>query len=95
MKRLLTHPVLWAAVALGSLVGGGVIVDHSAPTTEYTAWAASPTPAPPDPTPDRPLIVIPSPISHPTICMDGSPSFSVHRQGTCSHHGGVSVWVNE
>jgi hypothetical protein len=25
-------------------------------------------------------------------CGDGSYSFSQHRQGTCSHHGGVSTW---
>ena len=25
-------------------------------------------------------------------CRDGSYSFSAHRQGTCSHHGGVAVW---
>ena len=26
-------------------------------------------------------------------CRDGSYSFSQHRQGTCSHHGGVSRWL--
>jgi hypothetical protein len=26
-------------------------------------------------------------------CGDGSYSFSAHRQGTCSHHGGVSAWL--
>lgn len=26
-------------------------------------------------------------------CRDGSYSFSRHRQGTCSHHGGVSRWL--
>lgn len=26
-------------------------------------------------------------------CGDGSYSFSQHRQGTCSHHGGVSRWL--
>jgi hypothetical protein len=25
-------------------------------------------------------------------CKDGTYSFSQHRSGTCSHHGGVSVW---
>lgn len=25
-------------------------------------------------------------------CVDGTYSYSVHRQGTCSHHGGVSEW---
>jgi hypothetical protein len=26
-------------------------------------------------------------------CRDGSYSFSQHRSGTCSHHGGVAVWL--
>ena len=26
-------------------------------------------------------------------CRDGSYSFSQHRQGTCSHHGGVAEWL--
>lgn len=26
-------------------------------------------------------------------CRDGSWSFSEHRQGTCSHHGGVASWL--
>ena len=25
-------------------------------------------------------------------CSDGTPSFSQHRSGTCSHHGGVKQW---
>jgi hypothetical protein len=27
------------------------------------------------------------------LCQDGTYSFSQHRQGTCSHHGGVSKWL--
>lgn len=26
-------------------------------------------------------------------CRDGSYSFSHHRRGTCSHHGGVAAWL--
>jgi len=26
-------------------------------------------------------------------CRDGTFSFSKHRQGTCSHHGGVAEWL--
>lgn len=40
-----------------------------------------------------------SPLKTPTIpagasakCGDGTYSFSQHRSGTCSHHGGVAVW---
>ena len=27
------------------------------------------------------------------ICRDGSESYSAHRSGTCSHHGGVAQWL--
>lgn len=27
------------------------------------------------------------------VCRDGTYSFSQHRQGTCSHHGGVANWL--
>ncbi len=26
-------------------------------------------------------------------CVDGTYSFSRHRRGTCSHHGGVATWL--
>jgi hypothetical protein len=26
------------------------------------------------------------------MCRDGTPSYSQHRSGTCSHHGGVARW---
>jgi hypothetical protein len=26
-------------------------------------------------------------------CRDGTYSFSQHRSGTCSHHGGVARWL--
>lgn len=26
------------------------------------------------------------------LCRDGTFSYSLHRRGTCSHHGGVEVW---
>jgi hypothetical protein len=28
-------------------------------------------------------------------CRDNTYSFSQHRSGTCSHHGGVAKWVNQ
>src|SRR3954453_5054142 len=27
------------------------------------------------------------------LCVDGTYSFSATRSGTCSHHGGVAVWL--
>lgn len=32
------------------------------------------------------------PVGASAQCADGTYSFSEHRQGTCSHHGGVSSW---
>ncbi len=26
-------------------------------------------------------------------CRDGTLSYSAHRRGTCSHHGGVAAWL--
>lgn len=33
------------------------------------------------------------PIGATAQCNDGTYSFSQHRQGTCSHHGGVEQWL--
>jgi len=33
------------------------------------------------------------PIGATAQCRDASYSFSAHRSGTCSHHGGVSRWL--
>jgi hypothetical protein len=37
-----------------------------------------------------------APVVNPTgataQCRDGTLSYSAHRKGTCSHHGGVAVW---
>lgn len=32
------------------------------------------------------------PVGASARCRDGTYSFSQHRQGTCSHHGGVASW---
>jgi hypothetical protein len=29
------------------------------------------------------------------VCRDGSYSYSAHRSGTCSYHGGVAQWLVE
>jgi hypothetical protein len=33
------------------------------------------------------------PASASAKCRDGTYSFSQHRRGTCSHHGGVGAWL--
>jgi Protein of unknown function (DUF3761) len=63
---------------------------------------AAPTPVPQATPP--PVVVAPAaPVADPyaalraqgvsAICNDGTKSYSKTRSGTCSHHGGVSVWT--
>jgi hypothetical protein len=33
------------------------------------------------------------PVGATAQCRDGTYSFSQHRQGTCSHHGGITKWL--
>jgi hypothetical protein len=60
------------------------------PTPKPTT--ARPTYVPP------PVVVVPPPSGDPAgvtaQCRDGSYSYSQHRSGTCSHHGGVARWIN-
>jgi beta-lactam-binding protein with PASTA domain len=47
------------------------------------------------PLPPAPVVVAPAPApggGATAKCNDGSLSYSQHRQGTCSHHGGVAIW---
>ena len=48
------------------------------------------------PVPDTPVPTPPPPPDGPTaICNDGWVSYSQHRRGTCSHHGGVREWLRD
>ena len=51
------------------------------------ATTQAPVEAPPPPLPTGP------PAGATALCNDGTYSFSQHRQGTCSHHGGVAQWL--
>jgi hypothetical protein len=41
----------------------------------------------------RPVASAHEPAGATALCRDGSYSFSQHRGGTCSHHGGVERWL--
>jgi hypothetical protein len=41
----------------------------------------------------RPIRAPTAPIGAHARCRDGTYSFSEHRRGTCSHHGGVAEWL--
>lgn len=40
----------------------------------------------------RPIQAAQRPPGATARCADGAYSFSEHRRGTCSHHGGVAAW---
>jgi hypothetical protein len=42
---------------------------------------------------ERPVSAPKAPAGATALCVDGTYSFSAHRQGTCSHHGGVARWL--
>jgi hypothetical protein len=44
-------------------------------------------------TTQRPSTTTEAPAGATAQCGDGTYSFSQHRSGTCSHHGGVSRWL--
>jgi hypothetical protein len=76
---------------------------------ERSVAAATTTtePAPTLPPPTAPRTTAPRPAPKPTpttaskpdnggataVCRDGTLSYSAHRSGTCSHHGGVAQWL--
>ena len=59
-------------------------------TTQAPATVAQPlVPDVPDPTTEA----APAQGAPTALCKDGSLSYSQHRSGTCSHHGGVATWL--
>jgi hypothetical protein len=69
-------------IAVPTLTAVAAAACHSrlAPPTTYV------TPAPQTTAPAAPAGAT-------AICNDGTYSYSQHRSGTCSHHGGVRVWL--
>jgi hypothetical protein len=41
----------------------------------------------------RPVHASSAPAGATAKCRDGTYSFSQHASGTCSHHGGVAIWI--
>jgi hypothetical protein len=78
----------WAPVQ-GSYAGEYVFRDS--PSLRSTR-PASHTPSTASRRPRRTRSEEVSPTGATAMCRDGSLSYSAHRRGTCSHHGGVAVW---
>jgi hypothetical protein len=43
----------------------------------------------------RPTQAAQAPSGASAECKDGTYSYSEHRRGTCSYHGGVKVWLKD
>lgn len=80
--------------AVGSSLprGASVTINVDPPVVAPVASAAPVPIAVPAPAPAVPAPVTDSHAGATAMCKDGTLSYSAHRQGTCSHHGGVSVW---
>ncbi|MCP2336054.1 DUF3761 domain-containing protein [Actinomadura rupiterrae] len=68
------------------------------PTPTAPPTSDTPTEAPPDTPTDEPSEPGDgggdhAPSGATALCRDGTYSFSAHRRGTCSHHGGVAQWL--
>jgi hypothetical protein len=64
-----------------------ISVSTAAPSTSYRPAPTTTQVAPPQTT------AAAAPAGATAICNDGSYSYSQHRSGTCSHHGGVREWL--
>ena len=62
------------------------VVCGLAPVTAQHAYAL--------PTQEPQQATSPAPAGATARCRDGTYSFSQHRSGTCSHHGGVATWLD-
>lgn len=63
------------------------------PTMTPTAVPAVPAPTPPAPAPAADPYPAATAAGATAVCADGTLSFSAHRSGTCSGHGGVHWWT--
>ena len=79
-----------AFVVLGVFGIGGLFYGLSGDMGRVRYGTIAPAPsvtATPTPNPSRDFRVRPT-----ALCRDGTYSYSAHRRGTCSHHGGVAEW---
>lgn len=73
-------------VLVASVVAAGAVACGSGSSLEERLVPVYQSPPGVSPTPDPPKFVAPQGIR----CKDGTISHARHRQGACSHHGGIS-----
>lgn len=72
-----------------SLVAEALPTRISPTRTALPTRVFAPSPVPQQAAPSDPLR------GATAVCRDGWISYSAHRRGTCSHHGGVARWIND
>jgi hypothetical protein len=84
-----------SGVTVPDATGWSVASTDPAPGTPLFSGATvrvTVTPPPPPPPPAPAPAPAPAGNGATALCNDGTVSYSATHQGTCSHHGGVSVW---
>ncbi|MET8429979.1 DUF3761 domain-containing protein [Nocardia sp. NPDC004860] len=91
-RRAARHILPWAAAAFigasSALAGPAVaapVLHTACAASEYENVSGACVP--------RPEQSPTAPDGATARCKDGTYSFSQHRSGTCSHHGGVAAWL--
>jgi Protein of unknown function (DUF3761) len=75
-------------------VAKGVAAPSAPPAAAPPPLAPAPSAAPSTRAPARSRATTAPVAGQPTArCKDGSVSYSLHHSGSCSHHGGVSQWL--
>ncbi len=82
-----------AAIATDWTTAGTTVTTTTTTTTTTTAPPPPPTTAAPPPPAPAPAPAPGPPAGATAICNDGTYSFSQHRRGTCSSHGGVQAFL--
>jgi ABC-type Fe3+-hydroxamate transport system substrate-binding protein len=104
LKRQLLLAFVPAILLLAACGDAGAVSDNNSATSPVTAAVvASPTPThavkPKPVVKPKPKPVAAAPYAAAkaagatAVCADGSWSYSAHRSGTCSSHGGVHWWT--
>jgi hypothetical protein len=83
------------AAGSSAILGSPVVLTLSEPVVVPAPAPVVPA-APAAPPPAAPAPAAPAAPTNPSgataLCNDGTLSYSAHRSGTCSHHGGVAQW---
>jgi len=100
-RKIVQHPFAVAVVVLVAIICVSIAtVPGPSPTTppaqsQQAIAEATPSPSPSASPESDDELTKARRLGATAICRDGTYSFSAHRRGTCSHHGGVARWLRD